>query len=489
MTKVWNGNKAHETIENLRRLNTELMGKLNESKKANASMKEDYAQLEETSAKQRDESMAETRLLKESLNSKDQMIHSLSMHKENLTRELRRWKRMHQEFRDSSLSMERRMMYRLCDMEEKCGRILLECTTRMKEFQKKNESLEKDVKTYQEQKEKCQSACTRLSQENIALKGAVTKHGRRDESADKDLAEARRAIEFLFPRWKENKEENGKLREKVCSLEFQLKQLREEREIVKSDFDKQKEISSLGIAQGIKDKEKLQESVSSLEEELAGLRNEHEITKSKFNKLRDSGAWTGVLLQRQEDRIVHLTNCLREERSRVKDMGVNTGRFMDHLDLERRGRSSLSRELDIAHQEKKDLTNDLVSLRREQMGWTNFVKWFHQGHTDALSEVGVGSFLEDIERIKTHIMEMEKDMEELHHNGTHAHEICKKNLYEAIAEMEVLKERNGKLNKENESLKDSYSALQQNMAKRMVSLKNHFQFLKSGERKTSPSLS
>lgn len=484
MTKVWKGNKAHETIENLRRLNTELLGRLNECKNANVSLKKDYAELAESFRKREDESAT-----------KDDMVHSLSAQNEKLSAELHQLKRIQEELRCSSLYKEREMMFRFCDSEEKCRNVVLECTGRMTGFKKENErlvlameklhedkikeeadmkinigrlhdsihSMEQELSACREQKEEFQNACARLVQENNALKGRILKRGGGDANVDKDLGEARRAIEFLFPRWKGSTEENAKLRRELCSLESQIAELRKERELAKSAS------------------EKMQELISSLEGELAGVRQEHELTRSRLDKLKDSGAWTGVLLQRQDDRIAHLNSCLEEERAKVKDMGLNMGKLMDHLELEIKGRDYLNCDLRMARKDNKDLSDSMASLQREQMRWTNFVKWFHQRHANKFPEATLGSFPEDIETIKTRVMEMEEEMKELRDNGTKTRENHEKSLSEALAEMEIIRERDGELEKQNAALKNSYSALHQGMAKRMVSLRNHFGILKSRE--------
>lgn len=487
-----------------------MMGKLNKCQDENVSLKEDYTELLQAFNKLRDEFAMEKCLLEEESKSKNDTIRSLSLDKDSLNAEVRVLREMHKDLKDSALAGERKMMYKICDMDDKCNNIHFEYTCKMSEWQKEKHelercleklhhdkrmedeayemrtsrshgiisSLEEELKKSKAQKELAEKSLSILREENMTLQQEITKQRERDGEKRMDFTQARKeSVQTMAKKIRENREP-----QEAPSSELQIADLKMEHARVKWEFDR------LNGEKG-----KLQEEVSSLKYQLTEARKERALTNTKFERLKESGAWTGLLMQRQDERIRHLVGCLEEERSRMKDMGVNTGRLLEHLGSERRERDSLNNELSKANRAKKDLADRLLSLEMEcedlrrdslrsqqlhsQIGalegekksWNDFMSWFQGRPAKKHPEIHGGDSLEVIESMKVQIMKMEE--------GINNHDILKERLSQAQSELRVLKEKVGELDSQNESLGHRYSALHEDMRKRMVALKNHLGLL------------
>lgn len=351
----------------------------------------------------------------------------------------------YKELEAKGAATERGMMYKLCDMERRHEESLMVCMKMASSFQEekmaiqeenkrileKNSedrragkereeklerivcSLKQDLRTVLEERENSERACLQLKNNNKVLARHIIKEDDMRKKGEEDLKGARKAIEALF----------SALRTRTDDLDA-----------------------------GQKERKTMEERIRSLEGELRASERDHAITRTKFENLKESGAWTGVLLNRQDDRIAHLTESLLEERRRVKDTSSRVEKCMDQLTAERREKNATMLDLSRLHEERRVLMQGLVSAR-EDLGDKELKI---QG-----LELQVQALRNEVEALKC-----SAEKEEVR--------ILVGRLCEAQKESEVLLAHNGELGRENESIKHEYLTLKREMKERMVKLKKTF---------------
>lgn len=378
----------------------------------------------------------------------DERIRSMVSENTELKRELRVMECRYEELEGKTDTRERRMMYKLCDMERRYEESLLLHMKMASSFKEEKESIQEEIKrildeesqdrrawkereealesivfslqqglrTVAEERENAENTCLQLKRNNGVLSSHIVREDGMRRKAEEDLAHSRKAMEALF---------------------FALKTSRD-------DLDaKHKEMNAM------------EERVRSLEGELSASNKDHAVTRAKFENLKESGGWTGVLLNRQDDRIAHLTESLMEERRRVKEVGSTMKKCMDHLTAERRDKEDAMLDLRRLHEESKVLAQGLMSAR-EDLGVKELKTRELEHRVQAL-------------RKQAEAFKCCADKEELRS--------LEGRLCEAQKESEVLRVNNEELQRENESIRRDHFTLQTDMKERMVKLKKAFSMM------------
>lgn len=391
--------------ENLRELNKTLIGAIKQKEVEISSLKRNV----------------------EKLSSKDQTIGSILQENQYLTRKLEDLRREYDDLKESNKMEEIKLMRRVCDMEGRLDIVALEHTRALAVWNKEKgflqghirkiyteskkerdawgeqkkaledtaSRLQKSLRESQEEKDKLLENLSILGRNNEVLARNYVKERDENRKTGVDLAQARRVIQILF-------NELNRCRD----------DLKEEN----------------------KGREVFRHKISSMEAECQSLRDENAVMKSQFGKLRESGAWTGVILDRQENVIQHLRESLREEKNRVKDANGMVDKCLEQLAAERGQTDTLNADLMMSREKNNIFLEELEELRRNK-----------------------------------------NEFEEI----TREHKALKDSSAQTHRELQLLIGRHAELQADNQSLRKAYSILQQDMTTAMVRLRKGIGMIKS----------
>lgn len=414
-------NATSLTEENLRDLNKTLIGALKEKEAEISSLKENLEELSIANSRDRSHAI-------KCMESKDQTIANILHQKEYLAGKVEDMRCAYDNIKESSKTAETKLLHSICELEGRLDIVALEYTSALEGWNKEKGFLQgyirqiymerkKERETWEEQKMALDDSISRLQ---LSLKEWQEENERLSEN----LSMLRRNNEVLARNYMKVRDGNEK-------MDGDLTQARTTIQILFNALIKCRD----DLAEEKKGREVCRDAISSMEADLRSLKNENMIIKTSFDKAKESGAWTGVLLDRQDSTVRHLKESLAEERSRLKDANTRVDKCLEQLEAERA---------------KACILNADLRMTREK---------------------GARRLVEVEEELVLKKNEIEEIMRERN--------ALKDDNAQAQGEMELLRGRHAQLQAENECLGKGYSNLQQDMTRRMMHIRKGIGLIKS----------